>query len=134
MRYLKWLVFLALLLLAGCSSQGQVTASPLSGETLFQESMINQAPGCVTCHSMQPGVKLVGPSLADATTQAEAALNSPDYTGAATTPAEFIRESIIKPDVYVPEGYISGTMYQDYGQQLDTTQIEALVSYLLAQK
>lgn len=134
MPFRYWLLSLALILVLAACSPGEQGANPQDGETLFQEMVINQAPGCVTCHSLQPGVKLVGPSLADATAQAEAALNSPDYTGEATTPAEFLRESIVNPDAYVPEGYISGTMYADYGQKLNNTQIDALVSYLLTLK
>ncbi|MFN2195812.1 MAG: c-type cytochrome [Anaerolineales bacterium] len=130
--WLIGLVLVLLLLLAGCSSGEQSASNPQAGEVLFQELVINQAPGCVTCHSLEPGVKLVGPSLANAAVLAEEALNSSEYTGKAATPAEFIRESIVDPDAYVPDGYISGTMYPDYAEKLDDSQIDALVSYLLS--
>lgn len=134
MRTRIWLVVaaVALLLLAGCSSGDTTDASgAVDGQALFQETMVNQSPGCITCHSLEPGVKLVGPSMAGVASQAEAVVNSPEYTGNAQDAAGYLRESIVDPNAHVPEGYISGTMYQRYETALSAEQIEALVDYML---
>lgn len=125
-------VFFALIL-SGCSA-GETTGSPegvLDGQALFQETLINQSPGCVTCHSLEPGVTLVGPSMAGVASRAETIVNSPDYTGDAQTADGYLREAIVEPDAYVPEGFVAGTMYQNYASSLSNEQIDALVDYML---
>lgn len=121
------------IMLVGCSGS-QRPDNNVDGESLYQQTVINQAPGCITCHSLEPGVKLVGPSLAGVAVRAEELISAPGYSGSATTAAEYLRESIIEPDMHVPEGYISGTMYQDYESKLSAIQVDALVNYLSSLK
>lgn len=128
--FLYFVISMLVFVLAGCSSS-QRPDDNVDGEALFQQTVINQAPGCITCHSLDPDVKLVGPSLAGVAVRAQEVIQEAGYSGAATSAAEYLRESIVKPDVYVPEGYISGTMYKDYGTRLGEAQIDTLVNYLL---
>ena len=95
------------------------------GKELFHQNPLGQNAGCVTCHSTEPGVQLVGPSLAGiATTAAERVdgMSAEDY----------IRQSILEPNAYTVEGFPEGLMpaYSD----LSPEQIDALVAYLMTLK
>ncbi|NPA06563.1 MAG: cytochrome c [Chloroflexi bacterium] len=95
------------------------------GEELFNQNPLGANAGCVTCHSIEPGVQLVGPSLAGiATTAAE---RVPGMSA-----EEYIRQSIVDPNAYIVEGFPEGLMpsYSD----LPPEQIDALVAYLMTLK
>lgn len=143
MKRFGWLVTVVLIsafLLAACGGGGQqapsqpsggaVTGDPKRGEALFKQTTIGTAPGCITCHSLEPGQTLVGPSLAGIATEAEEIIKSPDYKGKAKTVEEFLRESIVDPNAYVEEGFSPGIMYQNYGKDLTEQQIADLVAFL----
>jgi nitric oxide reductase subunit C len=93
-------------------------------------------PGCAACHSIAPGVNIVGPTLAGISATAAARIKSPDYKGKAKDPAEYIRESILEPNAHVLIGptYAAGgrsLMPGDYGQTLRPEQVDQIVAYLL---
>ncbi|MDJ0954518.1 MAG: c-type cytochrome [Acidimicrobiia bacterium] len=124
-------LFVALALLLAFSGCGGDNAEPgptaprattTFGEELFNERVVGVNPGCVTCHSLQPGVTLVGPSLA--------AVRSPV---AGLSDAEYIRASILDPDGYLVPGYSAGQMSSGWEQYLTPEQIDSLVAYLLDQ-
>ena len=68
-----------------------------SGRRSFNQS----PPGCFACHSISPGVNLVGPSLAGIAHDAAARIHGADYHGKATDAAGYIRESILEPSAYL---------------------------------
>ncbi|PWH13989.1 MAG: hypothetical protein DDG59_13645 [Anaerolineae bacterium] len=120
--------------LVGCSSkeaaQTQDHADPVQrGKALYEMNMIgdNKAPGCIVCHSLEPGKNLVGPSLAGIATYAQSAV-------AGMTAADFLRQAIVEPDKHLMEGYPAGVMYQNYGKDLPEEDINALVAFLLTLK
>jgi nitric oxide reductase subunit C len=94
-------------------------------------------PGCAACHSIVPGVNIVGPTLAGMPATASMRIKSPDYKGKATDAASYIRESIVDPNAYVLTGqptYAAGgrsLMPHDYGQTLKSEQIDHIVAYLM---
>jgi nitric oxide reductase subunit C len=93
-------------------------------------------PGCAACHSVAPGVSIVGPTLAGIQATAAARIASPDYTGHARDVAGYIRESILDPNAYVLKGptYAAGgrsLMPSDYAQTLKPEQVDQIVAYLL---
>ncbi len=95
------------------------------GEELFNQNPLGANAGCVTCHSIEPGVQLVGPSLAGiATTAAE---RVPGMSA-----EEYIRQSIVEPNAYTVEGFPEGLMpaYSDLAPE----DIDALVAYLMTLK
>lgn len=100
-----------------------------NGEILFTQATIgaNNAPGCITCHSLEPDVIIVGPSQAGLATRAETRV--PGQTAEA-----YIRDSIVNPNAYVVEGFAEGVMYQNYGTDLTTEQIDDIVAYTLSLK
>jgi cytochrome c551/c552 len=93
---------IAVLLLTGLVASGGTLNSPQAeqgdiarGRAIFEQASIHGTPGCITCHSFEPGVTVVGPSLAGIATRARALLHSPSYNGLATTPEQLLREAIL---------------------------------------
>lgn len=105
------------------------------GEAVFRSAV----PACAACHSMAPGVNLAGPTLAGMLSRAQTTIESPDYTGNATTPEEFIHESIVEPSAYLHPGAMYSAngvsfMPTSYGDDLTPEQLENLVAYLASFK
>lgn len=92
-----------------------------AGEDLFTSSRL----GCTVCHSLRPGVELVGPSLAGV------GLRAGDRV-ASMTAEEYLRQSILDPDAYVVEGFPAGQMLDIYEGELTEEEIESLMAYLLS--
>ncbi len=145
-RILFPLMLLALvfgLALAACSGGGGNQAAGGSasasqgnaqnGQKLFTSGKGN-APACSGCHSTQPGVKLVGPSLAGIGTQADQIIKDPNYKGSAKTAQDYIKESIVNPNVYVVPGFQPNVMYQNYGKDLTDQDVNDLVAYVMTLK
>lgn len=97
-----------------------------NGEKLFNQATIgpNSAPGCVTCHSLEEGVVVVGPSQAGLASRAATRV-------AGQSAEEYLRNSILNPNEYLVEGFAEGVMYQTYGAELSEAEIDDLVAYLL---
>lgn len=106
----------------GSGSTGDVAA----GEKLFGQTTIGSAnaPGCVTCHSLETDVTLVGPSMAGIAARAETAVSG-------MTAEEYIHQSIVEPNAHVADGFVEGVMYQNFGTDLPEKSIDDLTAYLL---
>jgi nitric oxide reductase subunit C len=130
-------------LLAGCGGGGEsapaggdFAGDPARGELLYQQPVIGSksAPGCVTCHSLESGVTLVGPSMAGIASKAAANIADPNYGGSAGTVEEYLHESIVSPNAFVESGFPPGVMYQNYQRDLTGQEVADLVSFLLELK
>ncbi|NPA06564.1 MAG: hydrogenase iron-sulfur subunit [Chloroflexi bacterium] len=97
---------------------------PEMGRKLFLEEVPGVNAGCRLCHSLEPGVQLVGPSLAGIGTRA--ATRVPGMTA-----EEYLYQSIVDPDAYVVPGYPAGLMPPDARERLTEEQIQDLVAFLL---
>ena len=96
-------------------------------------------PGCSACHSISPGVNIVGPTLSGIATTAAARVREGDYHGHAKDAAGYIRESIVEPNAHVLTGptFSAGgrsLMPSDYAQTLKPEQVDQIVAYLLTLK
>lgn len=123
---------LALVLTAcggGSSSGADLTGDAAKGETLYKQTTVgpNNAPGCVTCHSLEAGVTIVGPSHAGIGTRASTQVEG-------KSAEEFLRESIVSPDAHIVEGFTAGVMYPNYAKDLSEQEVADLVAYLLTLK
>lgn len=100
-----------------------------NGERLYRQTTIGSAnaPGCITCHSLEEDTVLVGPSHAHVATSAAQAVEG-------MSAEEYIRESITDPNVHIVEGFTEGVMYQNYGEELTQTQINDLTAFLLTKE
>ncbi len=115
----------------GTAAPGAASADPVAvGEAIFKRT----PPACFGCHALQQGVTLVGPSLAGLVTRTNALLGSPDYKGAAKTPEEYIRESIVNPNSYLVPGQtfsVGGqSIMPPLASVLKPDEIDQLVAYL----
>lgn len=93
---------------------------------------IYAAQGCGGCHQLEAAgsAGAVGPTHNGLAATAQERLDDPNYSGAATTPYEYIAESIVNPGVYVVDGY--GNIMPPY-PNLSESELNALVQMLLAQ-
>ncbi|MDQ7029007.1 MAG: c-type cytochrome [Ardenticatenia bacterium] len=118
------------------------TPTPEAGEQQPEEGGVDAVAvdlftqlGCLGCHSLAtvPGaVGTVGPPLDGLGERAASVIADPAYTGNATTPEEYIRESIVDPSAFVVAGY-PDVMPKGFGDQLSEEQLNALVQFLLKQ-
>ena len=96
-------------------------------------------PPCNACHSIAPGVNLVGPSLAGVATRAEQRLKSSDYKGTAKDVMGYIKESITSPNAYImPEPMYSANgvsfMPDTYKDALTPEQVDSIAAFLASLK
>jgi hypothetical protein len=77
----------------------------------------------MTCHSTQPDKVIIGPSLSGVANRA-----GQRVPGQAAE--EYLRSSILNPNLYVVDGFSPGLMYQNYKEALTDEQVGDLVAYL----
>jgi len=118
---------------------GGEEAAAGGGEVSLEERaiqiMINN--GCGGCHTIQGVagmVGTVGPELTNMGVVAADRIGDPNYAGEATTPEEYIRESIVDPNAYVAEGFPANVMPQNFSETLSEEDINTLVEYLSSLK
>ena len=127
-----FLLFVTLVLVAcgGGENESVADKDPMVyGEELYNGTAIGAAssPGCITCHSLEEGIRIVGPSHAGLGSRASTVV-------AGQTAAEYLKESIVNPDAHITEGFAPGTMYGNYSKELTDEQIDALVAYMVTLK
>ncbi|MCS6844586.1 MAG: cytochrome b N-terminal domain-containing protein [Caldilineales bacterium] len=105
----------------------RLAADPEAGRRLFMGTTLGTSTGCVICHSLEPGRKLVGPSLAGVATRAETAVPG-------LTAEEYLRQSIVEPNAHVVEGYPPNQMPPTFAETLTEQQISDLVAFLMTLK
>jgi cytochrome c2 len=140
--HLLLVVLVMSIALAACGGTSEPTApapatttggNAANGQALFSQSVLAGNAGCTTCHSLEPGKVLVGPSMAGIGARA-----------ATTVPGEsaeqYLRTSIVNTNAFLARGCnaanpevqcSAGIMPQDWPQKLTEQQIEDLVAYLL---
>jgi mono/diheme cytochrome c family protein len=119
------LATLICILLAACAGSSTPTVTPTldpasdagQGRTLFQAN-------CATCHSTAEAVLLVGPSLAHIGTTAKTRVEG-------LSAEDYLHESVVAPNAYVVDGFLEGTMQQNFGQVLTSDELDQIVAYLM---
>ena len=88
---------------------------------------------CTACHTI-PGIHgatgKIGPPLG-LKTKAFARLKDPSYHGKATTPREYVFESILDPSAYVVLPFLDNVMPKIYGARLSALAVDKMVNYIL---
>jgi ferredoxin/coenzyme F420-reducing hydrogenase delta subunit/cytochrome c2 len=102
----------------------RIGPDPAAGEKLYYETSLGTNAACRICHSLQPGVTLVGPSFAGIATRAAARVPG-------MTAEQYLYQSITDPDAYVVEGFPAGQMVPNLAEILTQEQIDDLVAFLL---
>jgi mono/diheme cytochrome c family protein len=123
---------------------GQATPSgPVVGNDINTElpegdaargATLTQTLGCVGCHV----TAAVGPPwMADADPEgkgvgarAEERFQAADYTGQATSAAQYLHEAIVLPNAYITPGFAQGLMPQTYGDTLTAQDLADIIAYL----
>jgi mono/diheme cytochrome c family protein len=118
----------AVLILAGCGSEGVVRPAPDTVVGTVQAAAPGKAiflsQGCGACHTFKPAGSAakgtIGPDLD----------KLPDYAKTAKQPlAAFTHESIVDPDAYIEKGYPKGVMPKSY-KDLPAKDLTDLVDFL----
>ena len=102
----------------------RLSADPKAGERIFNGAAMGASAGCQICHSLQPGVQLVGPSLAGVATRAETRVPG-------LSAEEYLLQALVDPDAHVVEGFQPGQMRPDLAQALSQQELDDLVAFLL---
>ena len=104
------------------AAPGAPTPKKADGKQVFMSN------GCGSCHTLgDAGTNgTVGPKL---DTLARDAAKFGKQRG--ETPQQYVKESIVKPTAFTVPGFPKGVMPSNFGSQLSTEQLDALVSYLL---
>lgn len=103
---------------------------PVAGEAL------TKSQACTACHIDAP----TGPAWLPTADQpgigdrAATRITEPTYTGAASTPEQYLLESIVDPNVYVVDGFAANIMPQTYGDNLTSQDVADVIAYLLTLK
>jgi len=111
----------------GEGSQAAGEGDPSAGKDLLVQGLIGTQAGCTTCHSLEPGVTGLGPSLAGVGVEAASRVEG-------SSAADYLRESILTPDAYIVAGFGGGVMPGTYGGELTEQQVADLVAFLLTLK
>ncbi len=98
-----------------------------AGEELFSQTVIGSQAGCATCHSLDAGVVVVGPSM-------DGIGNRAGSTVSGTSAEDYLKESILTPDAYLVDSFPAGTMPQVWEDELSSEQVDQLVAYMLTLK
>ena len=126
-----FLAVVVLMILVGCRTTSdksdEIDVSVETGKRLFNRAVLGGAAGCATCHSLEPDIVLIGPSLAGV-----GSLVSERVEG--LTAEEYLRQSILEPDANIASGFPAKVMPSTYQKNLSPDEIDSLVIYLLSIK
>jgi nitric oxide reductase subunit C len=125
MKYvILWLTFAALIL-AACSNTPEAAATPTLDATQQQGQAVFKLR-CAQCHALAADTVVIGPSLAGLATRASTRIEG--YSA-----EEYIEDSILFPKDYIVEGF-SDTMPTNFGKDLTSEELSAIVAYLMTLK
>lgn len=128
------LLVVVALLLSACGGGGSSVVKPgdpARGKELYNKSTLGKksAEGCVSCHKYDESQGKAEKAPYTKGTATRAASRVPGMSA-----EEYIRESILKPNAYIVEGFNKDDMYQKWGEDLTPQEIEDLIAYLLTEK
>jgi cytochrome c oxidase subunit 2 len=115
------------------SQTGGGAAAELPTDPIELGKVLYTQQGCSGCHALSDlgAAGAVGPTHETMGTVAAERIADPSYTGTATSPEEYIHESIVEPAKYLAPPY---TNLMPSFAQLSEEHINALVALLSAQK
>jgi mono/diheme cytochrome c family protein len=107
-----------------------------AADPVAQGLQIYRQQYCGICHRLDAAgtAGVFGPEQNSIGLVAEQRLQDENYQGEATTAAEYIRESILNPGVYLAEGYEQSRHQMPPFTHLSQADVDALVALLLQQR
>lgn len=120
-----------LIAVSGMGGQGRAVALVSGGLPAAEDSpvvrgraLFSSAPAiCSTCHSLEPDVTLVGPSLYGIADRAAARVPGQDAE-------TYIRNAILYPSEYIVEGF-ADVMQKNFGDMLSSDDLNSLLAFLM---
>ncbi len=105
-------------------------------EAAAQGKALYHTLACDSCHGLDAvgSTRTYAPTHNHLRATAEQRISGVDYTGQATTAAEYIRESIVDPKAYVVAGYQHVRFGMPSFAHLSEREVNALVQFLLQQE
>jgi mono/diheme cytochrome c family protein len=93
-----------------------------------------RAQYCGVCHTSRAAETrgIFGPTHDGLSATVVAYFATGSYTGSATTPAAYVRESIVDPQAWIVPGYAATPHRMPAYTHLDAATVDALVAFLLA--
>jgi mono/diheme cytochrome c family protein len=123
MNFKVFIVIFSAIILAACSGTGgsSPTLTPVEqqGQAVFTLR-------CAQCHALTPNTIVIGPSLAGVATRAASRI--PGYDG-----QTYLETSILLPEEYLVDGF-ANTMPTNFGKELTSEELAALLAYLMTLK
>jgi len=117
-------IFLATMLLPACSP-GEPATPTLTPQQLQGQAVFNLR--CAQCHATVPDTVVIGPSLSGIATRAGTRVEGYDAEA-------YIERSILVPTDYIVEGFSDVSMPTNFGKELTSEELNAIVSYLITFK
>jgi len=117
-------ILFAALLMAACSTSSEQPEPTLTPQQQQGQAVFNLR--CAQCHATVPDTIVIGPSLYGIATRAETRVEGYDAEA-------YIERSILIPSFYLVEGFVD-TMPTNFGKELTSEELSALVSYLMTFK
>ena len=117
-------ILLAALLMAACSTSTEQAKPTLTPQQQQGQAVFNLR--CAQCHATVPDTIVIGPSLYGIATRAETRVEGYDAEA-------YIERSILIPNFYLVEGF-TDTMPTNFGKELTSEELSALMSYLMTFK
>ena len=127
----KWNILLQtrnLLKPEGQQARGQVLAT--GHEAVSDIFHFAQCQMCHTIPGVQGATGKLGPPLG-LKSKAASRLKDPLYLGKATTPWEYVYESILDPSAHVVLPFPDNVMPKDYGSRFSALAVDKMVNYIL---
>jgi cytochrome c2 len=138
-----WSIITLLLAAAGCGTPAAVsvgaaveaTTAPTptqsnevrGGDAANGQTVFTTVGACRTCHDVEKGIPIVGPSLKGIASRA-----GNRKPGVAA--ADYLHESIVKPNAYVVDGFNQNIMPPNMSELLTPQEVNDLVAYLMTLK
>ena len=116
---------IAAFFLAACSTSTTEPAPTLTPQQQQGQAVYNLR--CAQCHATVPDTVVIGPSLYGIATRAGARVEGYDAEA-------YIERSILVPTDYIVEGFTETTMPTNFGKELTSEELSAVVSYLMTFK
>ena len=121
---------------AGGATESAAAAMPIDEALVAAGRDVYRKNYCGTCHTLAAAETsgVFGPAHDHVATLALDRLDDPDYRGVATNAAEYIRESILKPEIYIAPGSMLAHQQMPPFTHLSADDVDALVYFLMQQK
>ncbi len=108
------------------NSTDAATPLPANATAAERGAALFAQESCHSCHSLEPGRNVVGPSMAGVGERAAATVSG-------QTAEAYLHQSIVDPDAHVVAGFPAHVMPGNFERSLTAEQIDDLVAFLLTQ-